>query len=495
MWGIDLKHEKISIKWKIFAYLFTFVVLLLLILWVFQTVYLGVFYKMIKMRELDDAMENVQSVMAEEDLDSAIETISERYDICIFISDKMGNELYSSHVANDCIIHKMSNYSLSDYYFQALAAGGSLEVKINETDFFDGFKEIRNEVRDRFEELPNMPVDNTASVMQVSIQTTSDGKEVVVFLNSIITPVDATVKTLRIQLIYISAILVVLSLILALFISKRVSKSIIKVNESAKKLAKGNFEVKFSGRDYKEISELSDTLNYTTMELAKTEKLQKELIANVSHDLRTPLTMITGYAEVMRDIPYESTPENLQVIIDEANRLSILVNDLLDISKLQSGVSELKIAKYDITQSIKSVINRYSKLINQDGYKLEFEYEKNVFVEADEFKIYQVIYNFINNAINYTGVDKKVTVKQKIMDDVVRVEVIDTGFGISEDEINNVWERYYKIDKEHKRSLVGSGLGLSIVKNILELHGSKFGVESVEGKGSCFWFELKLCKE
>ena len=450
---------------------------------------------MIKMRELDNAMENVKSVIAEEDLSSAIQTISERYDICILVSDTIGNELYTSHVANDCIIHKMTPFDLSEYYYQAIAAGGDLEIKINETDFFSVFKGGGDKNGERFDKLPNMPLDNTSSVVKVSVQTMADGQKVVVFLNSIITPVDATVNTLRVQLVYISAILVILSLILALFISKRVSKSIIKVNDSAKKLAKGNFEVKFSGRDYKEISELSDTLNYTTSELAKTEKLQKELIANVSHDLRTPLTMITGYAEVMRDIPNESTPENLQVIIDEAKRLSILVNDLLDISKLQSGVSELKIAKYDITQSIKSVINRYSKLINQDGYKLEFEYEKNVCVEADEFKIYQVIYNFINNAINYTGSDKTVTVTQKVIGDIVRVEVKDTGEGICKKEINNVWERYYKIDKEHKRSLVGSGLGLSIVKNILELHGFEYGVESEEGKGSCFWFELKLCKE
>ena len=115
--------------------------------------------------------------------------------------------------------------------------------------------------------------------------------------------------------------------------------------------------------------------------------------------------------------------------------------------------------------------------------------------DADEFKIYQVIYNLIANAINYTGEDKKVTIKQIVNDDTVRIEVVDTGKGISEDEIENVWERYYKIDKTHKRAIIGTGLGLSIVKNILDLHGAKYGVDSTLGKGSSFWFEMKVTEK
>lgn len=126
-----------------------------------------------------------------------------------------------------------------------------------------------------------------------------------------------------------------LALIFAAIMSKKVSKPIIKINESAKELAKGNVAVHFDGEGYREITELNDTLNYAAEELSKVENLRRELIANVSHDLRTPLTMITGYAEVMRDIPGENTPENVQIIIDEANRLTSLVNDMLDISSFR----------------------------------------------------------------------------------------------------------------------------------------------------------------
>jgi len=217
------------------------------------------------------------------------------------------------------------------------------------------------------------------------------------------------------------------------------------------------------------------------------------LLANVSHDLRTPLTMITAYSEVMRDLPGENTPENVQVIIDEAKRLTNLVNDMLDISKMQAGVSSIDIKPYNITSGIKSVVDRYAKLVEQDGYRIVFNYcDEDVIVEADELKIYQVIYNLMNNAINYTGKDKCVIINQIVSGNIVRIEVKDTGDGISPEEIDNVWERYYKVDKQHKRAVMGTGLGLSIVKNILKSHHAKYGVISKLGEGATFWFELHL---
>ncbi len=280
---------------------------------------------------------------------------------------------------------------------------------------------------------------------------------------------------------------------MAILLSFHISKPIIKINNTAKKISEGDYNIEFDNSGYREISEMSDTLNYTVNELTKSELLQRELIANVSHDLRTPLTMITAYAEIMRDLPGENTQENIQIIIDEAKRLTSLVNDLLDISKLQAGVDSADMKEYNLTAGIKSVMERYAKLVEQDGYKIIFEYdEAEVCVKADEFKIYQVLYNLVNNAVNYTGEDKKVTVRQLVNGGIVRIEVADTGDGIPQEQINNVWDRYYKIDKTHKRAIMGTGLGLSIVKNILKLHDARYGVTSVVGHGSIFWFELKI---
>ena len=199
--------------------------------------------------------------------------------------------------------------------------------------------------------------------------------------------------------------------------------------------------------------------------------------------------MIKGYSEVMRDLPGENTPENVQIIIDEAERLTNLVNDLLDLSKLEAGVLPLEKTRFNLTASIRQILHRYDKLAD---YRFPFQYEEEVWVDADELKISQVVYNLVNNAITYSGEDKTITLCQTVEQDKVRVSVTDTGEGIPQDKLKDIWERYYKVDKEHKRAQMGSGLGLSIVKNILDKHGGAYGVSSQLGKGSTFWFELPL---
>ena len=317
--------------------------------------------------------------------------------------------------------------------------------------------------------------------------TRSDGKQLMVLLNSVISPVGATVETLRYQLLTVSLIMVLLGLLLAYLLSRKIGQHIEALNSAAKTLAKGDYEVRFEGGGYREVRELSDTLNYAAQELAKTERLQRDLVANISHDLRTPLTLITGYAEVMRDLPGENTPENVQIIIDEATRLTTLVNDVLDLSKLQAGVVPMEREVFNLTESVRSILTRYTKLTD---YHIVFYAAQDVFVNADELKISQVVYNLVNNALTYTGADKSVTLRQSVLDGKVRIAVSDTGEGIPQEKLDDIWERYYKVDKAHKRAQVGTGLGLAIVKMILDMHGGQYGVQSREGVGSTFWFEL-----
>ncbi|MFQ9933931.1 MAG: ATP-binding protein [Lachnospiraceae bacterium] len=502
-----MKHKKLSIKWKIFIYMLSFMAILLIILWLFQTVYLDTFYKAIKTNELENALKNVDEFAGDDEFYEAVETIADIYDICILVTDTEGNQLYSAEKNVNCAIHKLPSNELKNLMERAGENGNVIKIKNNAGLNFDKYKnsvkgdelmsgeEERNKFKDKMD-MMNMPENDEAeSLIIVKLLTLDDGTEYVVFLNSMVTPVSATVDTLRVQLIYISVIMIIISLVVAIIISLRVSKPIIKINDTAKKMAQGDYNVEYEEGGYREIAELSRTLNYTARELEKTESLQHEIIANVSHDLRTPLTMITAYSEVMRDIPGENSPENVQVIIDEAKRLTNLVNDMLDISKLQAGVTTLDAREYNLTKGIKSVIDRYSKLVEQDGYKVYFQYsDEDVMVKADEFKIYQVLYNLINNAVNYTGEDKTVIIRQIVNGGIVRIEVTDTGEGIPPEKIENVWERYYKIDKKHKRAVMGTGLGLSIVKNILKLHDAKYGVISKVGNGSTFWFELKILK-
>lgn len=493
---------KLSIKWKIFIYMLGFTAVLLGLLWLFQTVYLDEFYKKIKTDELEDACESVIEVIDDEnnstiETTKAIEAIGASFDICIRVVNTYGTDIYATEQNMQCNVHKLRRDQILGLIAEAKLNGGSYRARLENKkhDFFmtddKGVTNMENILgKDKYENMPKMS--DAESIIAVDVVKDATGRELVIMINTIITPVDATVHTLRIQLIYISIIMVILSLVIAIVISLKISKPIIKMNDSAKKLGKGEYDVHFEGDGYKEIAQLSETLNQAAVELSKAEGLQRELIANVSHDLRTPLTMITAYSEVMRDLPGENTPENVQVIIDEAKRLTTLVNDLLDVSKLQAGVMELNAKQYDLTESIESVLTRYSKFLEQNGFTVDFEYDRHIVVEADEDKMYQVIYNLVNNAINYTGDDKKIIVRQRVNGSIARIEVIDSGEGIAKEELANVWERYYKVDKNHKRAVMGTGLGLSIVKNVLKLHKLQFGVESEVGKGTCFWFEIRI---
>ena len=246
---------------------------------------------------------------------------------------------------------------------------------------------------------------------------------------------------------------------------------------------------------YRETKELADTLTQTARELSKSDQMQKELTANISHDLRTPLTMIQGYAEVMRDIPGEITPENLQTIIDESARLTSLVNDLLEISKIQSGNLTPMRERFSVTDMLRESVSTYQTLAACKGYRFVLDAPTEVYVDGDRSMLFRALNNLINNALTYTGNDQTVTIRQRVSDKRVRIEVTDSGEGISPDNLSDIWDRYYKVDAAHKRSAVGTGLGLSIVKSIVSMHGGAYGVRSSNGYGSTFWFEIEKASE
>ncbi len=243
-----------------------------------------------------------------------------------------------------------------------------------------------------------------------------------------------------------------------------------------------------------EINELSAAFNKAFEDVEANNRFRRDLLANVSHDMKTPLTMIRAYGEMIRDISCgnkEKSAKQAQIIIDETERLTALINEVIELSKLESGVIALNYGVFDISERLHETVRRFRIMEETKGYTLETEIEDGLLVRADGERIDRVIYNLIGNAMNYTGEDKTVKVRCFAKGDVVRVEISDSGKGMTEEELAAVWDKYYRLAQD-RRNVIGSGLGLSIVKSILDLHKVTYGVESEKGAGSCFWFTLPV---
>ncbi len=485
--------KNLTLGARLFIAFALFSLIVIVILWVFQALFLDDIYTGQKIRELaqcaDDVRQGMDNIQNEDtfidELSAVAGKSAKKYSVCITVYEisqagfgKYGELVCENHVNALCFIHNIRSEDLVNrLYKRALENDGEYREEISLSEIFGGDMESgENIIYAKLVEYKN--------------------SELLIILNTELMPLASTVGTLRAQLVFITAVLIVIGFGMSVFLSKRIADPIRKMSNEASKLALGDYNVNFDGGNSLETANLSATLNRAAYELSKLDRMQKDLIANVSHDLRTPLTMIAGYTEAMRDLPGEATPENMQIVIDETNRLSSLVNDMLEISKYQNGTQIINRARFNFTTTVRNTIERYDKLIKRDGYNIEFMADSDVYVDADEGRILQVIYNLVSNAVNYTGEDKRVVITQRVETrrdtKCVTLSVSDTGVGIPKDELPLVWERYYKARDFHKRSNMGTGLGLSIVKNILILHGAEFGVESKVGEGSTFWFTMPV---
>ncbi len=470
---------------------FAFSIIMLIMLWMFQAVFLGSFYKAIKTKNITSCAHSIEINIDNSSINDLIDYTAIKNDMCIILckSDSKGDfeKLYTSNAGSAYSVKSLNAVDINDFYTRTRANDGALIDIVTHSQVFDDI--IENMPEFKGVKIDNKPEDSE-SIVYSRLFANEYHTEYLLIIDAAITPSSSIKQTLRYQLNIVTFIFIIVALVMTWVFSRIIAQPLENMNKTAKELAEGNYDVVFKGTGYKEVEQLSDTMNYATNELSQVDQMRKDLIANVSHDLRTPLTLITGYGEVMRDIPGENTAENIQIIIDEATRLSSLVNDLIDISKIEAGTMKLEASTFCITKTIEEMFGRYNKLKEQDGYSFTFEHEQDVYVYADELKISQVIYNLVNNAVNYSGDSKAIRVRQFCYDNRVRIEVIDSGPGIPQDKLKNIWDRYYKVDKSHKSAKIGTGLGLSIVKTVLKLHKANYGVFSKLGKGTTFWFEL-----
>ena len=384
----------------------------------------------------------------------------------------------------------------------------------NEAMAFDGTKEAQDS--DTFEEdleriMTKLESSGTDSVSETRRETSGTGLRMIyasyvstrgtVSTLCIIAPLypdPVTVRILRSMLIYISIIVLIIALLMAFALSIRLSAPIEKLTNSATELSKGNHDVHFDGAGFTETKELARALNKAAYEMEKTDFYQREIIANVSHDLKTPLTMIRSYAEKIMDITGDNPEKrnaDLNVIISETEHLNRLVSDMLSVSNLQSNNVAMNMETFDLVQAAQSVYESFLALATSEGFEIYFHPCRPAYVVGDRTRLTQVMTNFVSNAVKYSGDNKYIDIRLSRSNRKVTFHCIDHGMGIPSDEIGHVWDKYYRTSANHERGIEGTGLGLAIVKGILNLHGAKYGVESEEGKGSDFWFEMETVKK
>ena len=462
--------KKNSLNVKILGFFLLFSILLLVFLWTFQVLFIDSFYRNEKTKDVESVGNYIKTIHKKENAQNLLDEVSFEKEVCIEITDKE-NFLYSSNFfGKGCMMDGNQKISLIQEF-------------------------IASERKETFFEFNNPRFNNETLLYAIQLED-----EKYAFVNTSIEPIDATVYILEKQLMIVTVIVLILSFIISFFISNHLSRPIITLNNQAKKMANGDFKSKFDDQsNILELNELSSTLNYARDELSKTDELRRDLIANVSHDLKTPLTMIKAYAEMSMDL-HQKKPkkqkEDMEIIISETDRLSSLVEDILDLSKMESNTEELQIEEFDIISLTNEILKRYQLYQELENYQFIFDHsKKHITISADKKRIEQVIYNLINNAINYTGEDNKIMISIQEIKNKIHVEITDTGKGIKEEDLPYIWDRYYKNKKKHKRNLIGTGLGLSIVKKILKQHKYGYGVKSKIDQGTTFYFEIPSKKE
>lgn len=456
-----------SLTSKVWISFIIFSVTILAFLWLFQVIFLDTYYENSKRIALSEVANQIKSNYENDDLENILDNLAFERGVCIELLEQNHSIYLSNNFDIGCLDGKYNNSNLS-YKQQFILSG---------------------------EESAHYTIINPRFQNKALLYALKLNSSLYVFVSASIEPMDATTKILSSQLVIVTILVLLLSCIIAYFISKKISAPIVAMNEQASKMGKGNYQVSFDTHsEISELNELAHTLNLAKEELSKTDELRRDLMANVSHDLKTPLTMIKAYACMAQDLNSENPEKrnaNLEVIIEETDRLNHLVNDILELSKLQSSITTLDIEVFDLHQLILSILKRYNVLKETEGYHFIYENTRSIYVKADKKRMEQVIYNLINNAVHYTGRDNTVTIILEEKDTYVIVKIKDTGNGIKPEDLPYIWDKYYKNNKKHKRNLVGTGLGLSIVKNILENHHSHYGVESKKGKGTTFYFDIK----
>ncbi len=462
-----------------------FAMITLLLLWLLQIVFLQSFYNQMQLRSVKNAADEIAANIENDNIFRFIDNIAYENAMQIILTDQNGviwyrvDEYSSAYQINQNPYREDSKLNWQIGMYQNLPEDYSsfLQKLLESTDGTISYELVS---------------DANSTNLIYGKMISGIEKPLILYINTPVGAVQSTIKILRTILLIVTGLLLLVGSALAYFFARRFAKPIAAISMQAKEMANGRDNIVFEKGFCDELDELSDTLHRAAQSLAKLERSRRELLANITHDLRTPLTLIIGYAEKIEDLSWQDREEACQdaaIIKRESDRLTLLVNDILDYSVLQSGSAVFDFQLVNISELAENVLIQFHVICEQQNLAIERNIEPGMSVMADKQRIAQVFYNLITNALIHVGEDKIVGIKVYQNGETVRVEIYDRGSGIAQTDLPHIWERYFT-SRERRRSENGTGLGLSIVKEILTAHMAQYGVISREGHGSCFWFEL-----
>lgn len=453
---------------------------MLTLLGVLLVVLIKPYYRNDRIRTIEKISNSIEELLlndnvSEKDIENTAKLVVGN-NACTIIFNENEKEIYSSDSLGQlCLLDKKINDGNDEYIIQEEPSKFISKLKENSPITLN----LQSDITDTQMILYGEQFRNSLANYYLIINTTLE-------------PVESYIDFILNQYLYIAIFIIVIALVVSFFLAKRISSPIVKMKNQANKLAEGNYDVKFKSDSFSEINDLANTLDDATKKLSKINDLRKDIVANVSHDIKTPLTIIQTYTEMIKDISGDDKQkrnEHLDVILKETEYLNKLITDMSELAKLQSGNIEVKKENFDLKKCTESVISLLKQLLDDKHINLITNIDDCV-VYADEIKISQVIYNFLSNAIKNSNDNANITINVFDSEDDVKLEVIDEGKGISEEALPYIWDRYYKVDKNFNRNVNSTGLGLAIVKAILEAHNAKYGVESKINVGSKFYFIL-----
>lgn len=471
-------NRKIKFRTKLCLYFLIFTLIIFSVLWLLQTVFLQNFYNHMLIKNTRNAAEKIEN---EYENFNAVDEIARENSLLVYLTDKSGNIIYSAD-------EYKSNYQYSEHNYNY--QNGSSENPYRSDEEQNYQKAQYRSLPDDYSDFLTV-LENDGGITEYKTDTLYVYGEylndnVVLYVSVTLDAVGAAASIIRVQLLWVSVLSIFVSVILSYYFSKKFARPVSELSYQARYIGDKNFENNFQKGFCSEIDELENTLVSTNEKLKNAKTYQQELLANVSHDLRTPLTMIRGYAESIKDFGDDEKQRisDSDIIIRETDRLSALVNEILEYSELQANGERINFEDVDLSSLVKKVIKQFEPLFQTQGGMIESILTENLFINGNSRQLERVIYNLLDNAIRHTGESKKITVTLKKENEHILLSVRDYGNGIPQDEIPHIWERYYTYRQRNKLGV--SGLGLAIVKQIVDLHGGSCKVESDAGNGCNF---------